>query len=74
MTTTDKRNILGCIGWLILTILFTAFITEPLMIWREYRQSKQGGFPVEQDDIAMYSIVILAGQMIQIGILASIIN
>lgn len=40
MTNTTKRNIIGFMGWILLTILLTPIITLPTMIYREYRQSE----------------------------------
>lgn len=73
MTNTTKRNIIGFIGWVLLTILLTPIITLPTMIYREYRQSEVYGFPVEEEDIFSYSLAILIGFILQLKIIMLIL-
>lgn len=59
-----KRNLIGFIGWLAVSLVINILAFVP-MILREKKQSKDGGFPLEWDDIIRYGIAILIGAGIQ---------
>lgn len=59
-----KRNALGIVGWFIVSLVINLFAFVP-MVWREKRQAKKGGFPLEWDDILRYGWAIVIGSGIQ---------
>lgn len=59
-----KRNILGIVGWLIVSILLV-LISEILMIAREEYQHQRYKIPFEHNDVRRYSISIAIGCLIR---------
>ena len=55
-----KRNALGVLCWLAVSILINLFALVP-MVLRERRQAKKGGFELEWGDILLYGGTIFAG-------------
>ena len=56
----SKRNIIGCMAWFMAGLLIGVLALVP-MVWREHKQSKDGGFPIEKDDIMRYCFCIIFG-------------
>ena len=52
-----------------LTLVLSIAITEPAMIYREFRQSKKGGFPLETDDLIRYTITIVIAELFHIALI-----
>lgn len=59
-----KHNVLGIVGWLIVSILL-GLISEILMIAREEYQYQRYKIPFEHDDVRRYSISIAIGCLIR---------
>lgn len=65
MDRTKRRNLLGFIGWFIISLLISIIAMIP-MVLRECKQKEQLGLnEIELDDILRYTISILLGSCIQ---------
>lgn len=58
-----KRNALGIVGWLSLSVVINVLALVP-MVLRERRQAKEGGFALEWDDILRYGGAIAVGSSV----------
>lgn len=65
------RNQKGIIGFFILG-LFLNLLALPIMVIREYYQSKVYNIPLEKDDLVRYSIIIIISSIINILIILAI--
>ena len=68
-----KRSTLGNIAGTVMWFFAGMFLWEyaiKLMVEREERQSRDGGFPIETDDIRRYSDAIYAGMIFDIILFA----
>ena len=64
LSTFNKRDLYGLIGWFILSLLFNA-LTLPIMIIREVYQHKHYHLNhFEWEDVIRYSLVIILGSVI----------
>lgn len=64
MYNAKKRNILGAIGWLAVSLVINLLALVPMYL-RERYQAKKGGFDLEWDDIILYGFAIAAGSGLQ---------
>ncbi len=75
--TKEQRDIIGFMGWMVLTIPLSLIITLPAMILREmcqyHKYLEPCGLNFEIDDVYRYSIAILIGQYIQATIIFSLL-
>ncbi len=62
MKRSTLRNIAGTVMWFFAGMFLWEYAIK-LMVEREERQSRDGGFPVETDDIRRYSDAIYAGMI-----------
>lgn len=69
MKRSTLRNIAGTVMWFFAGMFLWEYAIK-LMIEREERQSRDGGFPVETDDIRRYSDAIYAGMIFDIILFA----
>ena len=67
-----KRDKYGTLLAFVLGLLFNVFGVI-FMVWRELRQSKKGGFPVETDDVVRYSLTSAVGGIFNLTILLIIL-
>lgn len=68
----SKRNMIGCVAWLLAGVLIGVLALVP-MVWREKKQAKDGGFEIEKDDIMRYGFCILVGAGINAALLQWIV-
>ncbi len=59
-----KRNLLGIVGWLGLSLVINLLAIIP-MVLRERYQARQNASPLEWDDILRYGFAIVVGSSIQ---------
>lgn len=64
MYNAKKRNILGVIGWMAVSLVINLLALVPMYL-RERHQAKKGGFDLEWDDIILYGFAIAAGSGLQ---------
>lgn len=65
MDRTKKRNLLGIVGWFIISLAINALAFIP-MVLRESKQKKELGLKeIEWDDILRYGITIVVGSCVQ---------
>lgn len=65
MDRTKKRNLMGIVGWFIISLVINALAFIP-MVRRELKQKKELGLKeVEWDDILRYGITIVVGSCVQ---------
>ena len=64
MENSKKRNLLGLVGWFFAGLVINIIAFVP-MVLREKKQSKEGGFPLEWDDIIRYGAAIIIGAELQ---------
>lgn len=64
MDRTQKRNVVGFIGWLLVSLVINLLALVP-MVLREKKQAKDGGFELEWDDILRYGFAIVIGSGVQ---------
>lgn len=65
MDRTKKRNLIGIIGWLIISFVINIIALIP-MVLRELKQKEELGLEeVEWDDILRYTITIVLGACAQ---------
>jgi hypothetical protein len=70
MKRSTLRNIAGTVMWFFAGMFLWEYAIK-LMVEREERQSRDGGFPVETDDIRRYSDAIYAGMIFDIILFAA---
>lgn len=58
-----KRDKYGTLLAFVMGLLFNV-LGVIFMVWRELRQSKKGGFPIETDDVVRYSLVSSLGAVL----------
>lgn len=63
-----KRNILGLGAWFCLALVINVLALIPMYL-REKKQSKEGGFAMEWDDVAFYGFAILCGSGINAALI-----
>ena len=63
------RNIAGTVMWFFAGMFLWEYAIK-LMVEREERQSRDGGFPIETDDIRRYSDAIYAGTIFDLILFA----
>ena len=65
MNISKKRNILGVVGWFIVSLVINILAMVP-MVLRELKQKKDLGLKeVEWDDIIRYGFTIFVGSCVQ---------
>ncbi len=69
MKRSTLRNIAGTVMWFFAGMFLWEYAIK-LMVEREERQSRDGGFPVETDDIRRYSDAIYAGMIFDLILFA----
>lgn len=69
MKRSTLRNIAGTVMWFFAGMFLWEYAIK-LMVEREERQSRDGGFPIETDDIRRYSDAIYAGTIFDIILFA----
>jgi hypothetical protein len=70
MKRSTLRNIAGTVMWFFAGMFLWEYAIK-LMVEREERQSRDGGFPIETDDIRRYSDAIYAGMIFDIILFAA---
>ena len=70
MKRSTLRNIAGTVMWFFAGMFLWEYAIK-LMVEREERQSRDGGFPVETDDIRRYSDAIYAGMIFDLILFAA---
>lgn len=63
-----KRNYQGLVCWFAVACAISLLALIPMTL-REKKQSKQGGFPIEWEDIAFYTFAILCGSGINAALI-----
>ena len=67
-----KRDKYGTLLAFVMGLLFNV-LGVIFMVWRELRQSKKGGFPIETDDVVRYSLTSSVGGVFNLVILLAVI-
>lgn len=73
MDKATKRNIIGSIICFLLSV-FLGGIAIHIMMVREVKQSEQGGFPIEVDDILRYSFIGTCGYLCNVTLIIIGVN
>jgi Flp pilus assembly protein protease CpaA len=68
-----KRNILGLGAWFLCALVINVLALIPMYL-REQKQSKEGGFAMEWDDVAFYGFAILCGSGVNVAIIQYLIG
>ena len=72
MKRSTLRNIAGTVMWFFAGMFLWSY-AYTLMVKREEKQSEEGGFPLEVDDIKRYSAAITTGMVTAIVLLIVIL-
>ena len=65
MDISKKRNIIGFVGWFVVSLVINLFAFVP-MVLREQKQKRELGLKeLEWDDVLRYGIAILLGSGLQ---------